>query len=97
MTGCIPYLWCYPTSELFGLLVEKVDALPRISGDVRPLTPIWAEKNGNEFVMAEDVEKAVEEKEYRSNLIEQKIQELMEQELPITGHVVQAVGATLAR
>lgn len=47
--------------------------------DIASESSFWAEKNGNEFVMAEDVEKAVEEKEYRSNLIEQKIQELMEQ------------------
>ena len=39
----------------------------------------WASHNGNTFVMAEDVQKAIDEKEYRSNLIEQKIQELMEQ------------------
>lgn len=39
----------------------------------------WASKNGNAVVMAEDVQKAIEEKVYRSNLIEQKIQELIEQ------------------
>ncbi len=38
----------------------------------------WATKDGNGYVMAEDVEKAIHEKEYRSNLIEEKIQELME-------------------
>lgn len=39
----------------------------------------WAKQDGNELVMAEDVQKAVDEKEYRSNLIEQKIQEFIEQ------------------
>lgn len=39
----------------------------------------WARRNGNGAVMAEDVRKAIDEKEYRSNLIEQKIQELIEQ------------------
>jgi lon-related putative ATP-dependent protease len=38
----------------------------------------WATVDGNEFVKDEDVLKAIHEKEYRSNLIEQKIQEMME-------------------
>lgn len=47
--------------------------------DIASEASFWSSKNGNEFVMADDVRKAIEEKEYRSNLIEQKIQELMEQ------------------
>ncbi|MHB0999373.1 MAG: Lon protease family protein [Armatimonadota bacterium] len=39
----------------------------------------WSMKNGNPYVMADDVKKAIEEKEYRSNLVESKIQHLMEQ------------------
>jgi len=39
----------------------------------------WSSLNRNRYVMAEDVQKAIDEKEYRSNLIEEKIQELMEQ------------------
>ena len=39
----------------------------------------WAACNGNDQVMAEDVQKAIDEKIYRSNLIEQKIQELIEE------------------
>ena len=39
----------------------------------------WASRNGNDRVMADDVQKAIHEKIYRSNLIEQKIQELIEQ------------------
>ena len=39
----------------------------------------WASRNGNDLVMAEDVQKAIDQKIYRSNLIEQKIQELIEE------------------
>ncbi|HUV04252.1 MAG TPA: ATP-binding protein [Armatimonadota bacterium] len=39
----------------------------------------WAAQNGNKYVMAGDVQKAIDEKVYRSNLIEQKIQELIEE------------------
>jgi len=38
----------------------------------------WAGKNGHRYVTAEDVDKAIEEKVYRSNMIEEKIQELIE-------------------
>jgi len=37
----------------------------------------WAQKNGNQLVEAEDVKRAVHEKEYRSNRIEQRIRELI--------------------
>jgi predicted ATP-dependent protease len=39
----------------------------------------WAKQDGNELVMAEHVQKAIDEKTYRSNLIEQKIQEFIEE------------------
>ena len=39
----------------------------------------WASRNGNKYVMAEDVQKAIDEKVFRSNLIERKIQELIEE------------------
>lgn len=39
----------------------------------------WASRNGNRYVTGDDVQKAIEEKIYRSNLIEQKIQELIEE------------------
>ena len=39
----------------------------------------WAGKNGNGVVMAEDVDRAIAHKEYRSNLIEEKVQELIEE------------------
>jgi len=38
----------------------------------------WAEKNGNKYVTAKDVQRAVDKKTYRSNMIEDKIQELIE-------------------
>lgn len=37
----------------------------------------WAEKAGHERVMADDVDQAVRKKEYRSNLIEERLQELI--------------------
>ncbi len=37
----------------------------------------WAERDGARFVRAEHVEKAIEEKTYRNNLIEEKIHELI--------------------
>jgi lon-related putative ATP-dependent protease len=39
----------------------------------------WASRNGNAYVTAEDVRKAISEKIYRSNLIEEKIQELIDE------------------
>ncbi len=39
----------------------------------------WARKEGSPFVRALDVQKAIDEKEYRSNLLEEKIQELIEE------------------
>ncbi|MHB1190729.1 MAG: Lon protease family protein [Armatimonadota bacterium] len=38
----------------------------------------WSSQNGNKYVMAEDVQKAIDEKRFRSNMIEEKIQELIE-------------------
>lgn len=39
----------------------------------------WAGKNGSELVRAEHVERAIEEKVYRSNLIEERMRELIEE------------------
>jgi len=38
----------------------------------------WAGKNGHEFVTADDVQQAIKEKFYRSNLVEERIRELIE-------------------
>lgn len=40
----------------------------------------WAGQNGNHLITAEDVQKAIEEKVYRSNRIEERIQEMIEDE-----------------
>lgn len=37
----------------------------------------WAEKAGHDVVLAEDVDQAIRKKEYRSNMVEERIQELM--------------------
>ena len=39
----------------------------------------WAKERGNDLVMAKDVQKAIDEKEYRSNLVEEKTQEFIEE------------------
>ena len=45
--------------------------------DVVTEASFWAGKAGHELVTAEDVDRAVAEKEYRSNLLEERIQELI--------------------
>lgn len=47
--------------------------------DIVAESSFWASWNGNQYVMAEDVQKAIDEKIYRSNLIEEKIQELIDE------------------
>ena len=37
----------------------------------------WADKAGHELVLAEDVEQAIRKKEYRSNLIEERVREMI--------------------
>jgi len=39
----------------------------------------WANKNGNELVQAKDVKKAIDESIYRSNRIEERLQEMIEE------------------
>lgn len=39
----------------------------------------WAGQNGNKYVMAEDIDKALEHKEYRSRMIEDKVQKMIEE------------------
>ncbi|MGI5836209.1 MAG: Lon protease family protein [Chloroflexota bacterium] len=62
-------------------LVEDQSKLTTRLADIADMVveaSFWAGKNGHDLVMAEDVEKAIEHKEYRSNLIEEKIQEYIE-------------------
>lgn len=46
--------------------------------DIVSESSYWASQNGHQFVNGQDVDKAIDEKKYRSNLIEEKIQELIE-------------------
>jgi len=39
----------------------------------------WASRNGHKVVKAEDVKKAIEEKDYRANRIEERVRELLEE------------------
>lgn len=62
-------------------LVEHRDKLATsfsIIADLLRESDYWAKQNGNGFVTAQDVERALEEKEYRSNRIESKLQEYIE-------------------
>lgn len=43
--------------------------------DIVGESSFWAQQRDSQYVMAEDVQKAIDEKTYRSNLIEEKIQE----------------------
>lgn len=45
--------------------------------DIVRESSFWAERSGNGFVTAEDVEKAVKERDYRSSRIEERIRELI--------------------
>ncbi len=47
--------------------------------DIISEASFWAEKDGINFVTDKEVEKAIESKEYRSNMIEEKIQELIDE------------------
>lgn len=46
-------------------------------GDLVTEASFWAGKAGHELVQAEDVERAVERKEYRSNLVEERLREVI--------------------
>ena len=59
-------------------LVEDQGKLTTQLADVADMVveaSFWAGKNSRDLVTAEDVERAIEHKEYRSNLIEEKVQE----------------------
>jgi lon-related putative ATP-dependent protease len=46
-------------------------------GDLVTEASFWAGKAGHELVQAEDVDRAVERKEYRSNLVEERLREVI--------------------
>ena len=63
-------------------LIEDKDRLSARFIDIADIVgeaSYWAQQDGNEHVMAEDVQKAIDEKIFRSNLTEQKIQEHIEE------------------
>lgn len=63
-------------------MVSHKDKLAVRFGDVVDLlrqSSYWAGKNGHDLVRAEDVQKAIEEEVYRSNQIEERMQEMIEE------------------
>jgi len=67
--------------EFSSRLVEHTEKLATSFSDIADLireSDYWARHNGNSIVTKVDVNRALEEKEYRSNRIEQKLQELIE-------------------
>lgn len=62
-------------------LVEDQNKLSTRLADVADMVveaSYWAGKNGNRLVTAEDVDKAIEHKEYRSNLVEERVRQFIE-------------------
>lgn len=63
-------------------MVDHQNKLVTKFGDIVDLvrqSNYWASKNGNKLIKGEDVQKALDEKIYRSNRIEQLIQEMIEE------------------
>jgi lon-related putative ATP-dependent protease len=63
-------------------LIEDGGKLSLRFGDIADIareSSYWAEQNADGLVKASDVRKAIKEKEYRSNLIEERISELIEE------------------
>lgn len=56
---------------------KKLDAKMNDLSDLVIQSSYWADQNGNDLVKREDVQKAVEEKIYRSNRVEERIRELI--------------------
>lgn len=56
---------------------NKVTTRFQIIGDLITEANYWAEKDGSKYIEDKHIIKAIEQKEYRSNLIEKKIQELI--------------------
>ncbi len=56
---------------------NKVTTRFQIIGDLITEANYWAEKENSNYIDTKHILKAIEEKEYRSNLIEKKIQELI--------------------
>ena len=59
---------------------EKITTRFQLIGDLITEANFWAEKDNSNFIEGKHIIKAIEEKYYRSNLIEKKIQELIKDE-----------------
>jgi predicted ATP-dependent protease len=57
---------------------EKISTRFMEIADIISEASFWSEKEKNRFVSAADVDRAIEEKNYRSQIIEEKIEELIE-------------------
>ncbi len=72
-------------AELLTLISRKVEHKERLSLQFNEVANLireaafWSEEEGAEIVTAEHVEKAFEEKVYRSNLLEHRIQEVIDE------------------
>jgi lon-related putative ATP-dependent protease len=72
-------------AELLALISRKVDHKERLSLQFNEVANLireaafWCEEEGAKIVTAEHVEKAFEEKVYRSNLLEHRIQEVIDE------------------
>lgn len=58
---------------------NKLSARFNIIADILKEASYWAKKGGRDKVSAEDVKKAVDQRQYRSRLIEEKIQEMIDE------------------
>ncbi len=67
------------SSELVGNQQKMSLKLPEIK-DIAVEADFWAKQRGGKQIELQDIDKAIEEKRRRSNLVETKIQEMIEQE-----------------
>ncbi|MEO0099776.1 MAG: AAA family ATPase [candidate division WOR-3 bacterium] len=58
---------------------NKISARFNVIADLLKEASYWAKKGGKDKVSAEDVKKAIEQRQFRSRLIEEKIQEMIDE------------------
>jgi lon-related putative ATP-dependent protease len=68
------------TSELVGNQRKMSLKLPEIK-DLIVEANFWAKQRGKKFIELSDIERAIDEKKQRSNLMEMKVQEMIEDEI----------------
>jgi lon-related putative ATP-dependent protease len=71
---------------------KKLSTRFSVVADIIREANFYATQEDTEYVSAKHVKKAVEEKHYRSNLIQEKIREMMEREILLIDTVGEAVG-----